>query len=71
MVKPGELQSKETWKWDEGLVAGKEAKERYRNADDHNVLYMCMNCQRVMCVHAFIYTWTDPDSQPDLAFMLV
>lgn len=56
MVKPSELQSKETWKWDEGLVSGKEAKERYRNADDHNVLYMCMNCQRVMCVHAFIYT---------------
>lgn len=62
MVKPGELQSKEIWKWDGDLVAGKEAKRRYENAHDHNVLYMCMNCQRVICVHVFIYTRTDPDS---------
>lgn len=37
---------------------------------DHNVLYMCTNCQRVICVHVLIYTQTDPDSQLDL-FMLM
>lgn len=45
MVKPTELQSKKTGKWDGVLVAG------YREVYDQNVLYMCTSCQRVMCMH--------------------
>lgn len=69
-LNPMSCKAKRQRKWDGDLVAGKEAKRRSRNADDHNILYMCMNCQRV-CVHVFIYTRTDPDSQLDLSFMLM